>query len=170
MDLDLEDLALREESYKHFIRSPATQIGYKNSLKRYLAFLRLKDLDESLPTCPNSNSRHTESQIISHIMHLRERGIAYYTIHFLVAPIFTFYQLNDVTLNRKKVSRYLGEYERVARDGAYTREQIQIMLQNADSCLSMIIQILNSTACRIEHIEEMRNRSLKYAKDHHFEV
>jgi hypothetical protein len=52
-------------------------------------------------------------------------------------------------LNRKKVSRYLGEYKRVAKDGAYTTEQVQTMLKNADPRLSMIIHILNSTGCRI---------------------
>ena len=152
LNLDLEDLALSGESYKHFInaiRSPATQIAYKNSLKRYLAFLKLKEVDGLLTTYPNPNPRYIESQIISYIMYLRERGTAYATIHFLIAPIFTFYQLNDVVLNRKKVSRYLGEYKRVGNDGSYNIEQLRIMLQNADSRLSMIIHILNSTACRI---------------------
>jgi len=79
MDLNLdleEDLALSGESYKHFInaiRSPATQIGYRNSLKRYLAFLKLKEVDGLLTTYPNPNPRHIESQIISYIMYLRER-------------------------------------------------------------------------------------------------
>jgi hypothetical protein len=152
LDLDLEDLALSGESYKHSInaiRSPATQIAYKNSLKRYLAFLKLKEVDDLLTTYPNPNPRHIESQIISYIMYLRERGIAYATIHFLVAPIFTFYQLNDVVLNRKKVSRYMGEYKRVAKDGFYNTEQIHVMSKNGDPRLSMIIHILNSTACRI---------------------
>jgi hypothetical protein len=69
---------------------------------------------------------------------LRESGIAYATIQFLIAPIFTFYQLNDVVLNRKKVSRYMGEYRRVAKDAAYTTEQIQTALQNADARMRMI--------------------------------
>ena len=82
-------------------------------------------------------------------MSLRESGIAYATIQFLVAPIFTFYHLNDVMLNRKKVSRYIGEYKRVAKDGAYTNEQIRIALQNADARMRMIILLLSSTACRV---------------------
>lgn len=151
------DLVLKGESYKNFInaiRSPATRAGYKNSLKRYLVFQKLKEVDDLLPSMNlnpsrNSDPRYIESQIISYIMHLRERGLSYSTLQFLVAPIFTFYQLNDVTLNRKKVSRYMGEYKRVARDGVYTTEQIQTMLRNAEPRLAMIIHILNSTACRI---------------------
>jgi integrase len=144
------DLVLKGETYKNFIngiKSPATQLGYKRSLRRYLTFLKLKEVDDLLPH--NPSPRHIESQIISYIMSLRESGIAYATIQFLIAPIFTFYQLNDVVLNRKKVSRYLGEYKRVAKDGAYTTEQIQTSLQNADARMRMIILLLASTGCRV---------------------
>ena len=82
-------------------------------------------------------------------MSLRDNGISYNTIQFLVAPIFTFYQLNDVTLNRKKVSRYLGEYKRVVKDGPYTTEQNRQALQNADARMRMILLILASTGTRI---------------------
>jgi hypothetical protein len=94
--------------------------------------------------------RLIESQIIDYIMTLRNNGVlSYSTIQFLIAPIFTFYQLNDVILNRKKISRYLGEYKRVARDGAYSTEHIQTALQNADARIRCTILILASTGCRI---------------------
>ena len=96
-----------------------------------------------------SNPRYIESQIIDYIMALEASGISYATIQYLVAPIFTFYQLNDVVLNRKKVSRYLGEYKRVVRDEAYTTEHIQTALQNADARMRMIILLLSSTGARI---------------------
>jgi site-specific recombinase XerD len=112
-----------------------------------LTFLKLKEVDDLLPA--NPSPRYIESQIISYIMSLRESGIAYATIQFLIAPIFTFYQLNDVILNRKKVSQYMGEYKRVAKDGAYTTEQIQTALQNADVRMRMIILLLASTGCRV---------------------
>ena len=82
-------------------------------------------------------------------MSLKDSGISYATIQFLVAPIFTFYQLNDVMLNRKKVSRYLGEYKRVVSDQAYTTEHIQAAIQNADQRMRMIILLLASTGCRV---------------------
>jgi hypothetical protein len=82
-------------------------------------------------------------------MSLRENHVSYATMLFLITPIFTFYQLNDVMLNRKKVSRYLGEFKRVVRDAAYTTEQIQMALQNADSRIRMILLILASTGARI---------------------
>ena len=133
----------------HFInaiKSPATRKGYENSLRRYLNHLKLKEVDDLLL---HSNPRYIESQIIDYIMALRNSGISYATIQFLVTPIFTFYQLNDIILNRKKVSRYSGEYKRVVRDQAYTTEQIQTALQHADQRMRMIILILSSTGCRV---------------------
>jgi hypothetical protein len=121
MSQNEQSIILHGETYKHFInaiKSPATRVGYEGSLTRYLNFLRLTEVDGLLLHV--SNPRYIESQIIDYIMSLKDSGISYATIQHLVAPIFTFYQLNDVVLNRKKVSRYLGEYKRVVRDEAYS--------------------------------------------------
>ena len=144
-----EQFQLEGETYMHFInaiKSPATRKGYENSLRRYLNHLKIKEVDDLLL---HSNPRYIESQIIDYIMALRNSGISYATIQFLVTPIFTFYQLNDIILNRKKVSRYLGEYKRVVRDQAYSTQQIQTALQHADQRMRMIILILSSTGCRV---------------------
>jgi integrase len=96
-----------------------------------------------------TNPKLIEAQLIDYIMSLRNDGVSYSTIKYLLAAIFTFYQLNDVVLNKKKVHRYLGEYKRVVKDTAYTNEQIQQLLQNADQRMRMIILLLASTGCRI---------------------
>ena len=141
---------LQGTSFQNFInaiRSPATKRGYENSLKRYMNHLKLREADDLL--LHQTNPRLIETQIIDWIMTLRNGGVSYATIKFLVAPIFTFYQLNDVIINRKKVLRYLGEFKRVVKDQAYTTEQIQKALQNADQRMRMILLLLASTGCRI---------------------
>ena len=143
------EISLDGPSYSSFInaiKSPATKTAYNASIRRYLNHIKAKTPDDLLA---NTNPRYIESQIIDYIMSLRNNGISYATIQFLVAPIFTFYQLNDVLLNKKKVSRYLGEYKRVAKDGAYTTQQIQQMLQTADFRMRCILSVLTSTGCRI---------------------
>jgi hypothetical protein len=114
-------------SYRNFInaiKSAATKEAYETSLRRYLTHIKKTGTDDLLV---NTEPRYIESQIIDYIMSLRNNGVSlsYATIQLLVAPIFTFYQLNDVILNRKKVSRNLGEYKRIVRDAAYTTEQRQ---------------------------------------------
>jgi hypothetical protein len=93
-------------------------------------------------------------------MSLRQDGVAYATIQVLIAPVFTFYQLNDVILNRKKVHRYLGEYKRIVRDKAYSTQQIQQALQNADQRMRCIILLLASTACRLGSLPALVFRNL----------
>jgi integrase len=147
--VNANQLPFHGTSYRNFInaiKSPATRAGYETSLKRYLNHIKKTGIDDLLV---NTEPRYVESQIIDYIMSLRDNGVSYATMIFLITPIFTFYQLNDVILNRKKVSRYLGEFKRVVRDAAYTTEQIQQALQNADSRIRMIILLLSSTGARI---------------------
>jgi integrase len=146
------------------IKSPATREAYENSLRRYLNHIKQKTPDDLLLHV--ANPRYIESQIIDYIMSLRNSGVSYATIQFLVAPIFTFYQLNDVVLNRKKVSRYLGENKRVVKDGAYTSEQIEQMLQSADIRMRLIILLLSSTGCRIGSLPGLVLGNLTKLPDH----
>jgi hypothetical protein len=109
--------------------------------------LKLKNVDDLLIHA--QSPRLIESQIIDWIMSLRNDNLAYATIKFLIAPIFIYYQLDDVVLNRKKVSKYLGEYRRVVKDDAYSNKMIFQSLQNADHRMRMVILILASTGCRL---------------------
>lgn len=62
--------------------------------------LKLTNADDLLLL--QSDKKIIESQVIKYIMSLKNEGVSYSTIKFLVAPVFTFYQLNDIVLNRKK--------------------------------------------------------------------
>jgi integrase len=158
---------LQGVSYHSFINaicSPATRKAYENSIIRYCKHLKLKNIDDLL--LHTSNPKLIESQITDFIMSLRQDGVSYATIKFLITPIFTFYQLNDVILNRKKVSRYLGEFKRVVKDQAYTREQIQAALQNADARMRMIILLLASTGCRVGSLPSLTLGNLTKLPDY----
>jgi integrase len=157
---------LEGTTYQNFInaiKSPQTRTAYNVSMKRYLNHIKQQSTDDILS---NTNPRYIESQIIDYIMSLRNSGVSYATIQFLVAPIFTFYQPNDVVLNRKKVSRYLGEYKRVVKDGAYTTEQIQQMLQTADIRMRLIILLLSSTGARVGSLPGLVLGNLTKLPDH----
>jgi hypothetical protein len=161
------ELILQGTSYLNFInaiKAPATKTSYENSLKRYMNPLKLKQVDDLL--LYTDKPRFIESQIIDYIMSLRQSGVSYATIQVLIAPIFTFYQLNDVILNRRKVHRYLGEYKRVVRDKAYTTEQNQQALQNADQRMRCIILLLASTGCRMGSLPGLVFRNLTKLPDY----
>jgi hypothetical protein len=69
-------------------------------------------------------------------------------------------------LNKKKVFRYLGEYKRVVRDKAYSMEQIQQALQNADQRIRMILLLLTSTGCRIGALPSVKLGDLTKIPDY----
>jgi integrase len=146
---DKDDGSTSYHSFINAIRSPSTKTGYGRSLRRYMRYHKILNTDDLLKHESITNPKLIESQIIDYIMSLRNDGVGYSTIRFLIEPIFTFYQLNDVLINKKKVNRYLPEYKKVVKDRAYSSEQIQQALQNADQRMRMIILILSSTGCRI---------------------
>ena len=145
-----ENISLQGNSYYNFInaiKSPATRKAYTNSLRRYMNHLKISEPDDLL-----TNSQYPkliESQLVKYIMSLRESGVSYSTIKVLTASLYTYYELNDVTINRRRVAKYLPEMTKVVRDEAYTMEAIAQALQNADQRMRMIILILASTGCRI---------------------
>ena len=83
--------------------------------------LRIIEADQLLET---HNPKIIEAKLVDYIMSLRNDGLSYATMKHMLAPILTFYQINDVLLNRKKISRYFGECKRVVRDKAYTIETL----------------------------------------------
>lgn len=147
------------DSFINAIKSPKTKIAYAQSLRRYLNHRKLTEVDNLLL---DQNPRIIESQIVDYIMTLRTEGIAYATICFLVAPILTFYQLNDVVLNRRKVSRYFGEYKKVVKDRAYTPEESYKALQTADLRMKVIILLMCSGGQRIGSLADLTLGNLTF--------
>lgn len=163
---ETETTVLQGKGYNNFInaiKSPASRTAYNTSLKRYLNHLKTTNPEDLLS---NTNPRVIESQLIDYIMTLRNDGLAYNTTQFLVAPIFTFYQLNDVVLNRRKVSRYLGEFKRVVKDRAYTVEEIHKALEIADQRMKVIILLMASTGCRIGSLSHLTLGNLTRLNDY----
>lgn len=52
-------------------------------------------------------------------------------MNVMLTSIFLFFDMNDLTLNKKKINRYLGEHTRTVKDRTYTREEIKKIL---DAC------------------------------------
>lgn len=57
----------------------------------------------------------------------------------------TYYDLNEVILNKKKIYRYLGEEEEPIENRGYIREEIAKMLEVCDERVKALILLLAST-------------------------
>lgn len=145
------------------IKSPATKTGYDNSIKRYVGYRKLGNPDMLLS---EQNPRVIENQIIGYVRSMRDSNLAYASIVFNVSPIITFYNLNNITLNKKKISRYYGEHIRVVKDRGYSTEEIATILQTADIRMRMIILLLSSTGCRVGALPSVNLSNLTFKPEY----
>jgi integrase len=67
----------------------------------------------------------------------------------------TFYDLNEVILNKKKIYRYLDEEEKPIENRAYTIEEIAKMLEVCDERVNALILFLVSSGVRIMAIIDL---------------
>lgn len=78
----------------------------------------------------------------------------------------TFCELNDVVLNKKKLSRYLPSKNHSVRDRAYSAQEIHKLLQVCDLRFKVLVYILCSTGIRIGALPSLKLKHLKKIKDH----
>jgi hypothetical protein len=71
-------------------------------LKKYKEFLGAKKVDELI----RQDSRIIEQQIIDFMISLQ--GLSRATKSLRMAAVVALYSINDITLNRKRLSKFLG--------------------------------------------------------------
>jgi integrase len=123
-------------------------------------YLGINDPDDLL--IHQENPRVIQNQIIDYLILLKNppHSLRYATRSQYLAAIITFYDLNEVVLNKKKIYRYLGEEERPIENRAYTADEIRKMLEVSDERVRAILLFLVSTGVRIRAIIELKLHDL----------
>jgi len=142
----MEQLKLFLES----CRSPETRSVYAYSLKKFFNFAG------ELP----NDSKIIENKIIQFIILLKKQGMSYHGISNYFVAIKSYYAVNDVVLNIKRMSRFLPESKRTKIDRSYTHEEISGLLSIADERMSVLILLLASTGIRIGAVPTLRLRNI----------
>lgn len=150
---------LSDHSYRIFIeglKSPVTKAAYTYGLSKYMNYLNI-DRPDGL-TKYKETPKVLQDQIIEYLIHLKNPPLSlrYATRSQYLAAIMTFYDLNEIILNKKKIYRYLGEEERPIENRGYTSEEIAKMLEFCDERVRAIILFLASTGVRIRAIIELK--------------
>jgi integrase len=122
--------------------------------------MRFLNVQEPSDMMFNSEVKTIEQHLIEYMVYLKTR-ILYSTRMVYCSAVFTFYAMNDITLNKKKLYRYLGEQTRGHRDRAYTTEEISKLLDASDLRLRSIVLFLSSTGCRLGALPLLRFSNLK---------
>ncbi|MDQ3903144.1 MAG: hypothetical protein M3247_05860, partial [Thermoproteota archaeon] len=120
------NLVLSGAAYNNFvdtIKSDQTREQYKRCVVRFMRFLNITDIDNLMVLATGGgdgaalDSKALQQKIIDYIGFLkRERKLGANAINQYLSPIMHFYAMNDITLNRKKIGRYVPENIRKHND------------------------------------------------------
>ena len=126
-----------------------------------MKFLGIRNSDDLL--VHENNPRIIQDQIIEFLIQLKNppHSLRYATRSQYLAAIITFYDLNEVVLNRKKIYRYLGEEERPIENRGYNTEEIRKMLEVSDERVRAILLLLASTGMRIRAVVDLTLQDLQ---------
>jgi integrase len=156
----------KETEYLNFInslRSEATVSIYQFSLGHYMQYIRANRVSSLV----KQDKKTIEQQIISYLVDLRRnQKLSYASLSIRLAALRKFYEMNDVVLNWKKVSNYLGENVKMMKDRAYTTEEIQQLLVKADERTRVVILLLASTGIRIGAVPGLKLKHLTKVEDY----
>jgi integrase len=159
-------------SYRIFIeglKSEVTKSAYDFAIQKYMKYLKVSNPDDLLKY--KDNPKLIQNQIIDYLIFLRSPQVClrYATRSQYLAAIMTYYDLNDVILNKKKIYRYLGQEEKPIENRGYSREEISKMLEVGDERVRALILFLASTGVRIGAIPGLKMKDLspvsKYGLD-----
>jgi integrase len=157
-------------SYRIFIeglKSPVTKAAYTFALQKYMKHLKIDNNPDDLLRYQDS-PKFIQNQIIDYLIHLKNppSSLRYATRSQYLAAIITYYDLNEVILNKKKIYRYLGEEEKPIENRGYTREEIAKMLEVCDERVKALILLLASTGVRIRAIVDLKLEDLTSIPNH----
>lgn len=109
-----------EDVYLNFvnsIKSDVTKRIYEYNLKLFMEFCGIDKFEDLIGQ---------QDKIITYLMSLRERKLSFNSISTRLNAIYHFYDMNDVSLNKKKIKMFKGENQRKVVDRAYMHEDIKI--------------------------------------------
>jgi integrase len=123
-----------------------------------MQYMKVEKIEDLLSS---TDIRLIEARIISYLVHLKNvEKLSCGTANGYLAAIMLFYAVNDYTLNRKKISRYLPEPRKLSEDRGYNSDEIRLMLEGSDIRVRALILLCASTGIRIGSIADLKLKHL----------
>ncbi len=149
-----------ERLFLNSIKSKATKHVYLIYLQRYLEFTHCKTINDLMVEF--KDQKDIERKIIDFIIQLKEEGKNFRSIRNYLAPIVSFYKINDIMLNSKKINKFMPTETRAKKNRGYTHEEVKKMLDIADERMRAVILLLVS---RIGAIPTLHVRDIEKSGD-----
>lgn len=143
------------------LRSESAQKIYSFYLFKFLSLNPIYDnltLDQILSIKPTD----LEASIISTIVKMKkEENLSTASTSQLLSSLNHFFAINDVLLNRKKISMFIGEHENKYEYRSYTQEEISRLLSLLDERGKAIVLLMASTGMRVGGVVGIRLKHLQ---------
>jgi len=155
MSLIQKQAQQKEDVYLNFINSIKSDITkkiYEYNLKLFMEFCGVEKFEDLIGQ---------QNQIITYLMSLREKKLSYNSISTRLNAIYHFYDMNDISLNKKKIKMFKGEYTKKVVDRAYTDKDIKKILDVSDLGAKTIVLLMASSGIRIGALPGIRIRNLE---------
>jgi integrase len=150
-------LILSGACYNNFvdtIKSQATLEQYKYGITQFMKFLKIRDINNLMVMA--QAPKEIQQKIIDYVKYMREvKQLGAVTIQLYLASIMHFYSINDVNLNRKRISSYIPEVQQ-NEDRPYTIQEIARLLEFSDLRSRAVILLFASTGMRIGAVPGLR--------------
>lgn len=145
---------LQGESVKIFreaVKSEETWLQYE---RRFWHFLNwLGETPDSFLSRTKSDTTYAESKIIAYIVREKDRArkheISESSVPNFKKPVKLFLEMNDVTLNWKKINKTLPSIRRYALDRAPSLEELRRLTHYPDMRVETIVLVMASSGIRV---------------------
>jgi integrase len=149
------------EALIHFtgtLRTRATEKHYLFLIQRYAAYRKTLDMDQIIEE-DSKNQRLAVAHIREFLLSIQKTQLSPGSMANYRAALKHFYEMNDITLNWKKIGKFARMEDASTglrqKDRAYTREEIQLMLQGSSKKVRAIILLLASSGIRVGAVRSM---------------
>ncbi|MGN6630256.1 MAG: hypothetical protein ACTHKJ_10365, partial [Candidatus Nitrosocosmicus sp.] len=142
------------------LKSDHTKLKYDTCLQKYLKHSYNSNV-ESLFDVLSKDPKVIENDIIQQLIEMRKNDFSFSTISVYVSALYHFFSINDIILNRKKMSKFIGEQNNKYEYRSYTREEISDLLSLCDERGKVIVLLMASTGIRVGGIPELKLKHLK---------
>jgi integrase len=147
-------------NYVSSLKSPITRKAYVIRLKNYLRYPKISfsTFDELL----KRDRRIIEQGVIDILIDMRYKlDLSFSAQNIFLCALTHFFSINDVTINRKKIKKFMSDSENKYEYRSYTAEEIGRLLLTCDDRERAIILILSSTGMRVGAVHPLCLKDLK---------
>ncbi len=152
-----------ERLFLNSIKSQDTKRVYLIYLQKYLKFVNCKTINELASEF--KDPKDIERRIIEFIIQMKEEGKNFRSIRNYLTPVISFYKINDIMLNSKKINKFMPSKTRAKKNRGYSHEEIRKLLDIADERMRAVILLLVSCGCRIGAIPTLHVRDIEKSGD-----